>query len=187
MTCINWWSVNPEITNVIHTCTCNIILQGDRISFSGQVKNYQNTVQQVVNLLGNEDQAANYLSRCIYSIGLGSNDYLNNYFQPLYYSTGRQYTPEQYADLLIQQYTQQLQVPASLRPFFFPIMNSQIIKYWWIVNEYVYNIGVVQLWGKEICVDWSGTDRVQPESIGSKQSRWENLCAESEWRKRNIQ
>ncbi|ESR62822.1 hypothetical protein CICLE_v10015686mg [Citrus x clementina] len=82
---------------------------GDRISFSGQVKNYQNTVQQVVNLLGNEDQAANYLSRCIYSIGLGSNDYLNNYFQPLYYSTGRQYTPEQYADLLIQQYTQQLQ------------------------------------------------------------------------------
>lgn len=111
--------MNPELTNVIHTCTCNIILQGDRISFSGQVKNYQNTVQQVVNLLGNEDQAANYLSRCIYSIGLGSNDYLNNYFQPLYYSTGRQYTPEQYADLLIQQYTQQLQVPASLRPLFF--------------------------------------------------------------------
>lgn len=73
-------------------------------------------------------------------------------------------------------------------PFFlFSIMNSQIIKYWWIVNEYVYNIGVVQLWGKEICVDWSGTDRVQPKSIGSKQSRWENLCEESEWRKRNIQ
>ena len=55
------------------------------------------------------------------------------------------------------------------------------------MNEYVYNIGVLQLWGKEICVDWSGTDRVQPESIGSKQSRWENLCEESEWRKRNIQ
>lgn len=82
---------------------------GDRISFSGQVRNYQNTVQQVVNLLGDENTAANYLRRCIYSIALGSNDYLNNYFQPLYYSTGRQYTPEQYANLLIQQYTQQLQ------------------------------------------------------------------------------
>lgn len=82
---------------------------GDRISFSGQVRNYQNTVQQVVNLLGDENTAANYLGRCIYSIALGSNDYLNNYFQPLYYSTGRQYTPEQYANLLIQQYTQQLQ------------------------------------------------------------------------------
>ncbi|XWS12449.1 hypothetical protein CRYUN_Cryun37aG0089700 [Craigia yunnanensis] len=82
---------------------------GDRISFSGQVKNYQQTVSQVVNLLGDEDTAANYLSQCIYSIGLGSNDYLNNYFMPLYYSTSRQYTPEQYADILIQEYTQQLQ------------------------------------------------------------------------------
>ncbi|XP_050290174.1 GDSL esterase/lipase At5g45670-like [Quercus robur] len=55
---------------------------GGRISFSGHVKNYQNTVSQVVNLLGNEDSAADYLSKCIYSIGLGSNDYLNNYFMP---------------------------------------------------------------------------------------------------------
>ncbi|XP_044461120.1 GDSL esterase/lipase At5g45670-like [Mangifera indica] len=81
---------------------------GDRISFSGQVNNYKNTVQQVVNLLGDEDTAANYLSRCIFSIGLGSNDYLNNYFQPLYYSTAQQFSPEQYADVLIQQYTEQL-------------------------------------------------------------------------------
>ena len=72
------------------------------------MKNYQNTVSQVVNLLGNEDSAANYLSKCIYSIGLGSNDYLNNYFMPTFYSTSSQYTPEQYADVLIDQYNQQL-------------------------------------------------------------------------------
>ncbi|MBA0623236.1 hypothetical protein Godav_008709 [Gossypium davidsonii] len=82
---------------------------GARISFSGQVRNYQRTISQVVNLLGDETTAANYLSKCIYSIGLGSNDYLNNYFMPLYYSTSRQYTPEQFADVLIQQYTEQLQ------------------------------------------------------------------------------
>ncbi|XP_075666579.1 GDSL esterase/lipase At5g45670-like [Castanea sativa] len=81
---------------------------GGRITFSGQVKNYQNTVSQVVNLLGNEDSAANYLSKCIYSIGLGSNDYLNNYFMPAFYSSGSRYTPEQYADDLIDQYNQQL-------------------------------------------------------------------------------
>ncbi|GMY37794.1 GDSL esterase/lipase At5g45670-like [Fagus crenata] len=81
---------------------------GGRISFSGQVRNYQNTVSQVVNLLGNEDSAANYLSKCIYSIGLGSNDYLNNYFMPQFYSTSNQYTPDQYAGVLIDQYTQQL-------------------------------------------------------------------------------
>ncbi|XP_004504253.1 GDSL esterase/lipase At1g29670-like [Cicer arietinum] len=81
---------------------------GGRISFSGQVQNYQTTVSQVVNLLGNEDQAATYLSKCIYSIGLGSNDYLNNYFMPQFYSTGSQYTPDEYADNLIQSYTEQL-------------------------------------------------------------------------------
>ncbi|GMI91623.1 hypothetical protein like AT1G29670 [Hibiscus trionum] len=82
---------------------------GARISFSGQVRNYQQTISQVVNLLGDEATAANYLSKCIYSIGLGSNDYLNNYFMPLYYSSSRQYSPEQFADVLIQEYTQQLQ------------------------------------------------------------------------------
>ncbi|MBA0569273.1 hypothetical protein Golob_006714, partial [Gossypium lobatum] len=82
---------------------------GARISFSGQVRNYRQTVSQVVNLLGSEANAANYLSKCIYSIGLGSNDYLNNYFMPLFYSTSRRYNPEQYANVLIQQYTQQLQ------------------------------------------------------------------------------
>ncbi|GKU92440.1 hypothetical protein SLEP1_g6167 [Rubroshorea leprosula] len=82
---------------------------GGRITFSGQVRNYQNLVSQVVNILGNEDTAANYLSKCIFSIGLGSNDYLNNYFMPLYYNTADRYTPEQYSDVLIQQYTEQLQ------------------------------------------------------------------------------
>ncbi|KAL2244728.1 UNVERIFIED_CONTAM: GDSL esterase/lipase [Sesamum indicum] len=81
---------------------------GARIDFTGQVNNYKDTVEQVVNILGDEDSAANYLSKCIYSIGVGSNDYLNNYFMPLYYSTSRQYSPEQYADILIQQYSQQI-------------------------------------------------------------------------------
>lgn len=77
---------------------------------SGQVNNYKNTISQVVSLLGNETAAANYLSKCIYSVGLGSNDYLNNYFMPASYSTSRRYTPDQYADVLIQQYRQQLVV-----------------------------------------------------------------------------
>ncbi|KAL8511753.1 hypothetical protein ACS0TY_018262 [Phlomoides rotata] len=81
---------------------------GSRIDFSGQVNNYKKTVEQVVNILGDQDSAANYLSKCIYSVGVGSNDYLNNYFMPLYYTTSRQYSPQQYADVLIQQYTQQL-------------------------------------------------------------------------------
>ncbi|CAK9154698.1 unnamed protein product [Ilex paraguariensis] len=83
---------------------------GARISFSGQINNYKNTVAQMVDILGDEDSAANYLSQCVYTLGMGSNDYLNNYFMPQTYSTSRQYTPEQYADVLIQQYSQGIQV-----------------------------------------------------------------------------
>ncbi|XP_057464700.1 GDSL esterase/lipase At1g29670-like [Actinidia eriantha] len=81
---------------------------GGRISMNGQVNNYKNTVSQIVNVLGDEASAANYLSQCIFSLGLGSNDYLNNYFMPNNYPTSRQFTPEQYADVLIQQYSQQI-------------------------------------------------------------------------------
>ncbi|PHT49575.1 GDSL esterase/lipase, partial [Capsicum baccatum] len=84
-----------------------------RISFSGQVNNFKNIVQQIVRIIGDENSAANYLNKCIYSIGVGSNDYLNNYFMPLYYLTSRQYTPQQYANVLIQQYTQQLKVNSN--------------------------------------------------------------------------
>ncbi|KAG1346564.1 putative GDSL esterase/lipase [Cocos nucifera] len=81
---------------------------GGRISFGGQLQNYQAAVQEVVNVLGDEVSAANYLSKCIFSVGMGSNDYLNNYFMPVFYSSSRQYTPEQYADVLIGQYSQQI-------------------------------------------------------------------------------
>ncbi|PKA64621.1 GDSL esterase/lipase [Apostasia shenzhenica] len=81
---------------------------GGRISFGGQLRNYQEAVQQIVEMMGDEDAAANYLSKCIYSVGMGSNDYLNNYFMPAVYSSSRQYSPEQYADVLIQQYSEQI-------------------------------------------------------------------------------
>ncbi|XP_027162750.1 GDSL esterase/lipase At1g29670-like [Coffea eugenioides] len=81
---------------------------GARTSFTGQVNNYNNTVSQIVSLLGDQNRAAAYLSKCIYSVGLGSNDYLNNYFMPLFYSSSRQFTPEQFANALIGQYSQQI-------------------------------------------------------------------------------
>ncbi|KAM3351062.1 hypothetical protein ACQJBY_023219 [Aegilops geniculata] len=83
---------------------------GQRISFGGQLQNYQAAVQQLVSILGDEDSAANHLSQCIFTVGMGSNDYLNNYFMPTVYATSRQYTPEQYADVLVSQYTQQLRI-----------------------------------------------------------------------------
>lgn len=103
-------------------------MQGGRVSFTGQVNNYKTTVSQVVNILGGEDAAANYLSKCIYSVGLGSNDYLNNYFMPGTYSTSRQYTPDQYADVLIQQYAQQIRV-SILLPNLSQFLSHQLLLF----------------------------------------------------------
>ncbi|CAN1847272.1 GDSL esterase/lipase At5g45670 [Linum perenne] len=83
---------------------------GGRISFAGQVKNYKNTVSQIVSLLGDEDSAAKHLRKCIFWVGMGSNDYLNNYFMPMFYNTGNQFTPKQFADDLIERYTEQLKI-----------------------------------------------------------------------------
>jgi phospholipase/lecithinase/hemolysin len=84
-------------------------VQGGRIPFAGQVQNYQTAVQTLVSILGDQDTASDHLSRCIFSIGMGSNDYLNNYFMPAFYNTGSRYTPEQYADSLIADYRRYLQ------------------------------------------------------------------------------
>ncbi|CAJ1962073.1 unnamed protein product [Sphenostylis stenocarpa] len=83
---------------------------GDHTSFRGQVRNHLRTVSYMLNILRDENRTAVYLNRCIYSFGLGSEDYLNNYFLPQLYPSSSQYTPEQYANFLIQQYAQFLQV-----------------------------------------------------------------------------
>ncbi|GMN45396.1 hypothetical protein TIFTF001_014582 [Ficus carica] len=77
-----------------------------RIPFNQQIKNFENTLDQITNNLGAGDMAR-ALARCIFFVGMGSNDYLNNYLMPNY-PTRNQYNPQQYANLLTQQYTQQL-------------------------------------------------------------------------------
>ncbi|KAG8374658.1 hypothetical protein BUALT_Bualt10G0018900 [Buddleja alternifolia] len=81
---------------------------GDRISLSRQLLNHYLTVSQITNLLGNDFSAKKHLGKCLYYFVIGSNDYLNNYNIPEYYPTSSQYTPDEYATVLIQQYSQQL-------------------------------------------------------------------------------
>ncbi|KAK9064309.1 hypothetical protein SSX86_015689 [Deinandra increscens subsp. villosa] len=83
---------------------------GARISFGGQVNHYVTTVSHIVRILGNVDSAANHLKQCIFSIGLGSNDYLNNYFMTDYYDTSHRYNAKQYANILIRQYAKQIRI-----------------------------------------------------------------------------
>ncbi|KAH7834438.1 hypothetical protein Vadar_016022 [Vaccinium darrowii] len=77
-----------------------------RIPFNQQIKNFENTLDQITGNLG-AVQLAQALGRSIFFVGMGSNDYLNNYLMPNY-ATRNEYDGQQYADLLIQQYSQQL-------------------------------------------------------------------------------
>ncbi|XP_018809856.1 GDSL esterase/lipase At1g29670-like [Juglans regia] len=82
---------------------------GGHISMDGQLKNHQITISRMAKILGtNRSAAAKYLNKCLYHVGMGSNDFINNYFQPKYYPTSRRYTPEQYAKVLAVQYFKQL-------------------------------------------------------------------------------
>ncbi|XP_073279261.1 GDSL esterase/lipase At1g71691-like [Primulina huaijiensis] len=73
-----------------------------RIPFNQQIKNFENTLDQMTGNL-----AAEELAKCIFFVGVGSNDYLNNYLMPNY-DTKNRYNAQQYADLLVHQYSQQL-------------------------------------------------------------------------------
>ncbi|KAH9615496.1 hypothetical protein KSS87_008097 [Heliosperma pusillum] len=44
------------------------------------------------------------LNKCLYTVNMGSNDFINNYFLPQHYSSSSRYSPEQYAQVLIQIY-----------------------------------------------------------------------------------
>ncbi|XP_061988034.1 GDSL esterase/lipase At1g71691-like [Rosa rugosa] len=77
-----------------------------RIPFGQQISNFQTTLDQITENLAADD-VARAIAKCIFFVGMGSNDYLNNYLMPNY-NTKNQYNAQQFADLLAQQYTQQL-------------------------------------------------------------------------------
>lgn len=83
-----------------------------RIPFGEQIRNFQSTLDQITDNLGADD-VARAIANCIFFVGMGNNDYLNNYLMPNY-PTRTQYNAPQFADLLTQQYTQQLTVRTSL-------------------------------------------------------------------------
>ncbi|CAN0890100.1 GDSL esterase/lipase At1g71691 [Linum grandiflorum] len=77
-----------------------------RIPFDEQIRNFQSTVDQLSTNLG-ASEATQGIGQSIFFVGMGSNDYLNNYLMPNY-PTKSQYNGQQYADFLVQQYTRQL-------------------------------------------------------------------------------
>uniref|UniRef100_A0A0E0PMM7 GDSL esterase/lipase n=1 Tax=Oryza rufipogon TaxID=4529 RepID=A0A0E0PMM7_ORYRU len=72
-----------------------------RSPFNQQIKNFEATLQQISGKLGGgaAGKLAPSLARSIFYVGMGSNDYLNNYLMPNY-NTRNEYNGDQYSTLL---------------------------------------------------------------------------------------
>ncbi|KAM7524930.1 hypothetical protein LguiA_014832 [Lonicera macranthoides] len=81
---------------------------GEHISLDEQLRNHEITVSHISAIQGSKIFAKQYLSKCIYTVGMGSNDYINNYLNSQFYPSSKLYTPEQFAQLLIEKYYEQL-------------------------------------------------------------------------------
>ncbi|TXG69915.1 hypothetical protein EZV62_004850 [Acer yangbiense] len=77
-----------------------------RLSFDDQINLFKKTKETIKAKIG--DEAANKLcNESMYFVGIGSNDYVNNYLQP-FLSDGQQYTHDEFVELMISTLDQQL-------------------------------------------------------------------------------
>ncbi|XP_041005418.1 GDSL esterase/lipase At5g37690 isoform X2 [Juglans microcarpa x Juglans regia] len=77
-----------------------------RLSFDDQINNFAKTKKRIQSKIG--EVAANKLcNEATYFIGIGSNDYVNNFLQP-FLPDGQQYTHDEFMDLLLSTLDQQL-------------------------------------------------------------------------------
>ncbi|KAI3740231.1 hypothetical protein L2E82_30656 [Cichorium intybus] len=81
---------------------------GERFSFNKQIRNHKKVISRIKTLQGNETHTHDYLKKCLYMAQTGSNDYINNYFAPVSKDKTNNVTPDQFAIILINQFSRQL-------------------------------------------------------------------------------
>ncbi|XP_021895942.1 GDSL esterase/lipase At5g37690 isoform X2 [Carica papaya] len=77
-----------------------------RLSFDDQINYFKKTKEAIEAKIG-EDAANKHLNEALYFIGIGSNDYVNNFLQP-FLADGQQYTHEEFVELLTSTLDNQL-------------------------------------------------------------------------------
>ncbi|XP_076940982.1 GDSL esterase/lipase At2g19050-like [Bidens hawaiensis] len=81
---------------------------GDRVCLDKQLKHHEAIVSCIAVLQQNQTLTDEHLRKCIYIVNIGNNDYINNYLMPEKCTTSHQHKIPEYAEVLAQQYTQQL-------------------------------------------------------------------------------
>ncbi|GMN28464.1 hypothetical protein TIFTF001_002067 [Ficus carica] len=77
-----------------------------RMTFDDQIRNFNKTREAMKSKIGVE-AATKLCNEAMFFIGIGSNDYVNNYLQP-FLADGQQYTHEEFVELLISTLDRQL-------------------------------------------------------------------------------
>ncbi|XP_026405558.1 GDSL esterase/lipase 7-like [Papaver somniferum] len=82
---------------------------GDILSLDEQINYFNSTVtNDLPTIYSIPAILSAKLAKSIFVISTGSNDYFNNYLQPQFYNSSQTYSPQQFADLLLNTFEQQL-------------------------------------------------------------------------------
>ncbi|KAI3924377.1 hypothetical protein MKW98_032578 [Papaver atlanticum] len=82
---------------------------GDILSLDEQINYFESTVRNdLPKIFRTPGVLSYYLSRSVFVIAIGTNDYLNNYLQPHFYNRSKTNPPQQFANLLLDTLGQQL-------------------------------------------------------------------------------
>lgn len=84
-------------------------MQGERYSLNKQVQNFESNLDLLRSGMKETDMYR-FLGDAFVVMVLGSNDYINNYLLPALYPTSSLYDPQDYANLLLNQYARQTEV-----------------------------------------------------------------------------
>lgn len=75
-----------------------------------QLLNHQVTISRINLILRNITATRSLLNKCLYTVDMGNNDYLNNYLDSRFYLSSLLYSPDMFATSLVQQFEGQLRV-----------------------------------------------------------------------------
>ncbi|KAI4311083.1 hypothetical protein MLD38_036012 [Melastoma candidum] len=81
---------------------------GGRINLDAQIDNFANTRQDMISSIG-DDATAELIRNALFSLTIGSNDFINNYLTPILSTAERQLvSPEAFVDSMISRFCVQL-------------------------------------------------------------------------------
>ncbi|WCJ27294.1 GDSL esterase/lipase At1g29660 [Euphorbia peplus] len=82
---------------------------GENVDFNQQLENHKKTIVNMFEYMNHDkEKVTETINKCIYSIGIGNNDYLNNYYLPDHYDTSTTHTLDEFAQLLIDRYCEHI-------------------------------------------------------------------------------